>query len=236
MSRKNWNKESIINHIENIMGYRFIRFIEFNKSNSIVEVECKKGHRYQVNFNSLRKGRKCRKCSGSMKYSINEIKGYLQKFDYKLLSNEYIDNKHKIKIQCPKGHVFEMRFNNFVRGIRCPECNKSNGEEEIERILTKYEINVIFQYRFKDCKFYNILPFDFYLPNYNCCIEFDGEQHYEIVKHFGGLNGFIERKIRDTIKTEYCKNNNIKLIRIPYWEINNIETILTNELIKLKTS
>lgn len=230
MSRKNWNKESIINHIENIMGYRFIRFIEFNKSNSIVEVECKKGHRYQVNFNSLRKGRKCRKCSGSMKYSINEVKEYLQKFDYKLLSNEYIDNKHKIKIQCPKGHVFEMRFNNFVRGIRCPECNKSNGEEEIERILTKYEINVIFQYRFKDCKFYNILPFDFYLPNYNYCIEFDGIQHYEIRTKFGGLESFIDRKIRDTVKNEYCKNNNIKLIRIPYWDFKNIENILIKEL------
>ena len=86
------------------------------------------------------------------------------------------------------------------------------------------------QYKFKDCKVYKELPFDCYLSRYNCCIEFDGRQHYEIVSAFGGVNAFIDTKIRDIIKTEYCKKNNIKLIRIPYWEIDNIDRILKNEL------
>ena len=74
------------------------------------------------------------------------------------------------------------------------------------------------------------LPFDFYLPDYNTCIEYDGIQHFEVVDYFGGLDGFITTKIRDTIKNEYCKSKNIKLIRIPYWGFDNIENILKKEL------
>ena len=71
------------------------------------------------------------------------------------------------------------------------------------------------------------MPFDFYLPQYNICIEYDGEFHYKMIMEY---DEFINQKIRDTIKTVYCKENNIKLIRIPYWEFNNIENILIKEL------
>ena len=60
------------------------------------------------------------------------------------------------------------------------------------------------------------LPFDFYLPDYNTCIEFDGKQHFESVDHFGGDEEFVKRLENDKIKTEYCKNYNIQLIRIRY--------------------
>ena len=91
------------------------------------------------------------------------------------------------------------------------------------------------QYKFKDCKCSRCLPFDFYLPDYNILVEYDGEQHYYPVS-FGGINDdksldrFIITKIHDTIKTIYAKNNNIKLIRIPYYEFDNIEKILIREL------
>ena len=51
-----------------------------------------------------------------------------------------------------------------------------------------------------------------------------------MLDYFGGLDGFIDTKIRDTIKTIYCKENNIKLIRIPYWDFDKIEEILEREL------
>lgn len=232
MKRNNWNKENIISFIENEVGYTFIDFKEFKNSNSIVTVMCKEGHIYSVNFNSLRKGRKCRKCSGSMKYTLEEVQLYLEKYNYKLLSNEYIDNKTKLKIQCSLGHIFEMRFNNFLRGIRCPICNKSNGEEEVERILNKYNIKYKYQQYFNDCRDKNPMPFDFYIKDYNTIIEFDGEQHFKI-KFSMTENEFENIKKHDKIKTQYCKDNNIKLIRIPYWEFNNIENIICQEL-KLK--
>lgn len=114
----------------------------------------------------------------------------------------------------------------------CPNCSLSKGEKSISEWLTMNKVNCLKQYRLNNCKFKKPLPFDFYLPDYNTCIEYDGRQHFEIVKDFGGLNGFIDVKIRDIIKNEYCKNNNIKLIRIPYWEFDNVEKIL-NENLKL---
>lgn len=54
----------------------------------------------------------------------------------------------------------------------------------------------------------------------------------KIIDHFGGLEGFINTKIRDTIKNEYCKNNNINLVRIPYNCIDKIDDILSPYLNK----
>ena len=71
------------------------------------------------------------------------------------------------------------------------------------------------------------MPFDFYLPNYNLCIEFDGAQHYRPV--FGEHN-FEQTQKHDKIKNEYCESHNIELLRIPYWEGSNSENIIKNKL------
>lgn len=57
---------------------------------------------------------------------------------------------------------------------------------------------------------------DFYLNEYNICIEYDGRQHYEAVDFFGGNDALLISKKRDNIKNKYCKSNNIKLFRIKY--------------------
>ena len=75
------------------------------------------------------------------------------------------------------------------------------------------------------------LRFDFYLPEYNTCIEYDGRQHFTPVEVFGGEEGYFKTKKRDGIKNKYCKDNNIGSLRIPYNQINNIEEILLKELI-----
>ena len=167
-----------------------------------------------------------------IKLTYEEVKEYIESFGYKLLSRNYENNHSKLKIMCDKGHIYETSFKIFKRGFRCPICNSSRGEQEVSYILNKLNIKFKREYKFNDCKFKTYLPFDFYLPNYNCCIEFDGIQHHEITGQFGGFNGFVNTKIRDTIKTEYCKKNNIKLIRIPYWDIEKIEEIIIKQLIK----
>lgn len=93
---------------------------------------------------------------------------------------------------------------------------KSAGERMVKDILIENQINFIPQKRFDDCRHINPLPFDFYLPNYNTCIEFDGIQHFKPIDYFGGEKEFQSRKINDEIKTKYCENNNIHLIRLPY--------------------
>lgn len=72
------------------------------------------------------------------------------------------------------------------------------------------------QKRFKKCVNKRKLPFDFYLPKLNLCIEYDGRQHFEPVEFFGGEDVFILQRIKDSIKNEYCHKYGRGLIRIPY--------------------
>jgi hypothetical protein len=78
------------------------------------------------------------------------------------------------------------------------------------------------------------LPFDVYVPLYNLVIEYDGEQHFDI-KHSFDKSKFWVTIYHDAIKNAYCEDNNINLLRIPYWEYENINGIIDREINKLKT-
>jgi hypothetical protein len=122
-----------------------------------------------------------------------------------------------VNIICKEHGEFELNPNDHLsKKVGCPICKESNGESIIRNILKGKSINYISQYRFKECRYKNPLPFDFYLPDYNTCIEYDGRQHFEVIGHWGGLNGLLERRIKDNIKNEYCNINNIRLIRVAY--------------------
>jgi hypothetical protein len=177
-----------------------------------------------------------KKCSEILNRSIKSIKARTNKLKIKLINNEelinkfkikhhdfydyslvnYIDSKTKIKIICPNHNKFEQLPYEHLRGKGCPICIESKGEKEIRNILLNKNIKFIPQYKFNDCKNINRLPFDFYLPDYNICIEYHGEQHYKPIKWFGGDKVFSELVKRDKIKLEYCKLNNIKLCTISY--------------------
>ena len=109
-------------------------------------------------------------------------------------------------------------------------CNKSTGEQLVQSWLEQHNIAFEKEKRFSNCKAQRPLPFDFYLPQYNICIEYDGVQHYEEVKQFARRMSLEDRQKRDEIKTQYCNDNGINLIRIPYWEKDNIESILSEWL------
>ena len=141
--------------------------------------------------------------------------------------DKYINTETKIKHKCTVcGYEWTVKPANVLSGKGCPKCNESHGEKNISAYLTKNDIAYISQYTFDDCKDKRKLPFDFYLPELNICIEYDGEQHYKIIDRFGGNDGLKIRQLHDEIKTNYCNNNNIPLLRIRYDE--NIEEKLKN--------
>ena len=122
----------------------------------------------------------------------------------------------------------------------CPRCASSKLENKVQKWLDNNNISYVQQYRIADCKYKQPLPFDFALFQNNALsllIETDGEQHFSPIR-FGGMDWevakqkFKEQKLKDNIKNKYCHDNNIKLLRIPYWEFDNIEKILCNELLK----
>lgn len=142
----------------------------------------------------------------------------------------------KISFLCKRcGKVWEAKPNNILNGKGCPHCKTSKGEMKVAQILDDMAIEYGTQYRFPDCRDELVLPFDFFLPKYNICIEYDGLQHFEPCT-FGGISKerAIENLARvqkhDKIKDEYCQDNNITLIRIPYWEYSNIKNILSLHL------
>lgn len=164
----------------------------------------------------------CPKCGGSerMDKFIFEQKGKIthnDKYVYSLV--KYINNKTKVKIICKKHGEFEQRPDNHLKGQGCPICKESKGEKAVRRYLL--DNNIIFkkQHKFIDCKNKKRLPFDFYLPDYNICIEYDGKQHFEPIDRFGGNDGLIKIKESDSIKNKFCIDKKIKLIRISYLEI-----------------
>lgn len=108
----------------------------------------------------------------------------------------------------------------------------SKGEEKIRKILIKEKINFKQEYIFSDLKSYKQKPlrFDFALfNNFNqliCLIEYDGELHFPKGKTFYKSNtDFLKAKERDRIKNRYCLVHDIKLYRIPYWELENIDSL-----------
>ena len=84
---------------------------------------------------------------------------------------------------------------------------------------------------FDGCADIHSLRFDFYLPQYNTAIEYQGIQHFEPVEYFGGEEKFVIRVRHDKIKKEYCKTHDIKLYYINYNEVvqDKLDELLQNE-------
>jgi len=142
---------------------------------------------------------------------------------------KYPDNYQKMNniwnIECPLHGIFPQKVSNHIYLKHgCPKCNNTSiGEKQIRFFLKKNNIKFEEQKRFNGCKDIKLLPFDFYLFNYNLCIEYDG------IQHFNEKSKFYSKKLieHDKIKNEFCKNNNIKLLRIKYNEkIEIIKNIL----------
>jgi len=146
-------------------------------------------------------------------------------YDYSKV--KYKSNQSKIIIICNEHGEFLQSPSNHEKNQGCPLCNKSHAEQIIYTFLNKNNIEFKDEKTFNDCSYKELLRFDFFILNKNIVIEYDGEFHYEDIY---GDNSLEYCQIRDKIKNKYCKENNIRLIRIPYWDFDKIEDILIKEL------
>lgn len=189
-------------------------------------------------------GRGCYKCgkasmAAKQRYTRDELvelfrKEFGDKYDYSNFKEEdYKNRKSKIKVICPEHGVWEVSVDSHLyQKSGCPSCKRSRGEEVIANYLDDNKIEYIPQYKISNvsllCLNKNILV-DFYLPKYNTIIEFNGIQHYKDIQFFNERT-FEQQQWRDDSVRRYCKIHGIKLIEIPYTEINNVETILKRKL------
>ncbi|MEI8270887.1 MAG: hypothetical protein WCG45_05990, partial [bacterium] len=151
---------------------------------------------------------------------------------------DYKGGRYKINIfcKCHQEYFLQNADAHLLKGQGCPKCNLSRGGKRVETYLKGKKINFECEKKFDGCKFKKPLSFDFYLPDFNLCIEYDGELHYYPIAIFGGTKTLVETKLRDEIKDKFCKKEGIKLLRIPFFEFNRIEEVLENELFSQKYS
>lgn len=191
-----------------------------------IMVRCKKHNRlYMQTPAVVLKGCGCDKC---MKEKIS-IKNRSDVEYFKKLAEEnspflevlhpekYKNAKTKMEVKCViHGNTFLAFADPISRGTAgCPICSMSNGEHEVALFLDNNGYDYITQYIPENGKL-GRKRFDFYIPEQNTIIEYDGAQHYLPIKNWGGEDGLEQRKLTDEMKTNYCVEEGIKLIRIPY--------------------
>jgi len=208
---------------------------EINGNRDIVDIVCPDHGVFKQTVNNHMNSKdgcpKCSKCrrwiEEELIYEFNKI--HFDKYNYEMVS--FTNVSEKIKIICRKHGEFFQNVNKHLSGQGCPKCsNTSVGEDYVKLYLEENKIKYIPQHGFDTCRYVNKLNFDFYLPEYNTCIEFDGIQHFKPIKGFGGEKGFLDGIKRDECKNKWCLENNVNLIRIKYDQISKISEILNEEL------
>jgi hypothetical protein len=228
-----YSLEEFIKKAKEVHGEKYdYSLVEYNDCKIKIKIVCPAHGVFEQTPDSHIRGAGCPSCSGNKKLTTKEFikkakEVHGEKYDYSLTDYKGVDNI--IKIVCPIHGIFEQTPYKHVRRKQgCAVCKFSHGEREIYNILKNNNIKFIHQYRFKNCKFKNPLPFDFYLPEDNICIEFQGIQHFKKIDFWGGENMLKKQKEHDKIKENYCIENNIKLIKINYND--NIEECMYSNL------
>lgn len=197
------------------------------------------GKVYSINSHDLQANQSC----GCKKYDIvsEKISAHLegQTFNY-LTVLERDTSKPKgfdayWICKCNNcGNTCSVRTSDLKNNkIKSCGCLNSKGEATLNLLFQKMNIRYINQYKFDDL--YGDkgkLKFDYYLPDYNLLIEYQGEQHYLPQKHFGGEEKFEQQKRYDELKQNYCKEHEYKLIEIPYWNYGKLNEEYIQNLLK----
>jgi peroxiredoxin len=224
-----------------------------------VTIICKDHGAFQQAVGGHTKGRGCQSCAGQERYSsvdnivkrAHSIHG--NRYDYSRV--EWTDTTNaasKITIICTKHGEFTQRIGDHISDSNgCPKCKASRGEVAIGTWLDNYKVRYNQEHKFPNCRNPGTgkqLRFDFYLPDHNTCIEFHGGQHYKPFDFVGGRRKqaigstrqhkpseaseleFHKSLERDRIKAEYCNQNGIRLLVIPYTELPRVSEILKREV------
>lgn len=230
-STKKLTKELIIKRGNKLHdGFYDYSLVEYINSRTKIKIVCPvHGVFEQTPDNHLNKKSRCPICTSHFDYKNNNFIIdkfniiHNNKYNYSLV--KYKNRNTNIKIICPNHGEFNQLPKHHMNGHGCPSCNESKGEKQIRNYLTNNNIKYESQKTFDNCINKRKLKFDFYLPEYNMIIEYDGQQHFEPFRFEKDDSKLKERIKNDNIKNTYCKEKNIKILRIPYNK-NHIDDIL----------
>lgn len=237
------NHKDFLEKVYNLYNEEYLILGEYKNASTKLKVrhnKCECKFEWEITPNNLLRGYGCPKCANNVLKTTEKFQQEiysLVKDEYSLL-DDYINAFTKVKIKhniCLS--TYFVTPHDFLCGNRCPICKEFKGEKNIRKFLILNKIDFISQKKFEDLLGVGNgnLSYDFYLPQYNLLIEYQGEQHYKPVDFHGfkeneAVEQFKKQQIHDQCKREYAKNNNINLLEIPYWDFNNIEEILIKNL------
>lgn len=212
-----FNKE-----VYDLVGNEYTFLESYVNARTKIKVKHSKcGDIYKVKPHDFLSGKRCPYCKGNAKKTDAQFKQEV----YDLVGSEYtvlgayVNAYTKIRVkhnQC--GHIYKVKPHHFLEGERCPYCNSPKGEVIITKILKSLNINYEYQKTFDGLRDSQSLSYDFFIPDQNILIEYQGMQHYQPVDYFGGEAKFEYQQKHDKMKADYAKDNGYNLIAVPYTE------------------
>ena len=157
-----------------------------------------------------------------------------------IVIGKYVGSLTKIEVKHTCGYQWKVTPNSLLKGNSCPRCNESKGEKFLSKVLKSNNIPFTPQFNLvKNPKTNYWLRSDFAILDKDkktlFIIEYDGKQHFKAIDYFGGEEKLKATKYRDSIKDEYCKENNIPFLRFNYKQSeNDITDLLLKQLKKMK--
>lgn len=222
-------KEQYVSNVMEANGDKFTLLSEYNKNYRCrIAYRCNTcGYESETRSDVLERGMQCKQCVYK-EYSKMYTKSTEQysrevyeqtKGEYELIS-EYRGVNNKLEILHRKcGIAYKTTPHQFNRGRRCPSCNESKGEKNVKKALDKLGLTYEFQVNLKELSgLTHRYSYDFYLPDQQILIEFQGQQHYMPIDIFGGVEVFKVQQQNDEYKRKFARDNGYTLIEVPYTE------------------
>lgn len=221
--------DDVVPKLRKMYGDAF-EYLEYNKVKGDITYRCPKHGTIRQRLSSHLGGRGCQHC----RYDKNRITPDIflaraklvhpEGYEYNL--NELVSVNHKVTIIHKCGHVYKGRVSNHLSGQGCMRCKSSFGEGRIGKFLEFANVKYVSQFKLNGYRY----RYDFYLPQLNLLIEYDGEQHFRPVDYFGGRKAFKRLVKNDMIKSRLAKDYGYGLLRISYKCFERIELILSRAI------
>lgn len=240
-SRCRKSYDEFVRDARNVHGDKY-DYSKFNYVNSITKgiIICPKHGEFEQTPPNHLSGKGCPECAKeriseknrlTTEYVIQMAKNIHPEYDYS--NSVYSKTSEDFNFICPKHGEVKLRASSLLYShCGCPLCHKSIGENKVKKYLDSNNILYKEQYKIRTNENIRVSGYsyaDFYLPDYNVIIEYNGIQHYKSVNRFGGEDSLIDQQRRDSYVKWFCYLNGLYFLEISYQD-ENIEEIISKFL------
>lgn len=230
--------EQFIKEVKKIFPQYDYSITEYKKATEKISFICPEHgiqHQRPNDMLNKKKPHGCPACGNRLKNKGRELKIEdvikRSKVKWEIVDTEIINENTPIKIRCSQCKKIQSKTPLRIIHGKCNYCSESIGTSLVRYWLEEHNIDFIREQTFKECRYKNMLPFDFYLPKLGVLIEVQGEQHLNEVKFFhkNGHESFEERLEKDRIKKEFAETN-YKFIEIFEKDFSNLDMVLSEKV------